>query len=131
MLELNWTILTIAVVLCSAFVVSLLSNLFLFAATAFLGWFSYNSKNEIVNLQEENSTIQTYNNIGNNVDQVLESLMDLGTKLEQVNDMPIFTDEPIVVELIEEIDTTLRDIERLLIDKELVDFLESREGSNA
>ena len=126
MIEITWSIMLTAIALGSFFVVSIIFNILLLLIAGFLIWFSYNAKKEIFNLREDLSNQVTYSNISDNIDSVLESFVQLGSKLEQVNEMPIFSDEPIVVELIEEIDSTLRDIERLLMDRDLAEFLDSR-----
>ena len=130
MIELTWTSLFMIAALGSVFLFSIITNFIMMALVSFLTWFSYNAKTEIVTTREELSKIVTYSNIGDSIDQVLESFVSLGTKLEQVNEMPIFSDEPIVVELIEEIDATLRDVERLLLDRDLVEFLDLKSENN-
>lgn len=115
------------VFLCFLFAVLFLCTLVLLPLSALLAWYSWNAKDHITTLRENVAEMASYANLKDNVDHVLESLLDLAEILQEVNEMPVYSEEPIVVNMLHEIEKTLQEVERLTLDRDLLEFLEQKE----
>ena len=127
MIELTAPILIIVVALILAFSMSLMLNLIMMPLMVMVAWLLYNSRVEITALREEVNSNAMYSPYIRSIDQILEGFVSLGELLTEVNEMPVYAEEPVIVELIEAIDGTLREVESLLIDRDLLQFIEERE----
>lgn len=127
MIELTPALILTGIFLCFLLAVLFLCTVVLLPVAGFLFWYAYNAKDQIAVLRENVAEMSGYANLKDNVDHVLESLLDLAAILQEVNEMPVYSDEPIVMNMLQEIEKTLGEIERLTLDRDLLQFLDEKE----